>query len=303
MFLLCRIACIDQHRIDRLNGCEWNGITLNAILCYPDGRWLVHPGTDAEKAKPLIYAARNRNPTRSQRSFHPAGGYGGHQRNSSFSSNSSQASSTGGSLSPTDQGLPQIDAQVQAQIHHTLHSVCVDTRTGAFLSPSTALGYPSDQQPDRYQTLRYTQAYYPSVPSSPTPRLPSYDFPFERRTIIIRELGLNVTEQQLIECLQSHHSEGPCTIRRNTDTRRCYAFVEYPTNRQAVEAVRKLDGVHLVGRTLSVGIAPDGSRVNGRRHSRSSTLGSIDSAASSSSTAGSPNVNRRHGPIIADGST
>lgn len=293
---------------DRLNGCQWNGILLNTILCYPDGRWLVHLSTDAENAKPLIYVARKRNSTWLQRSFRFAGGYVRRQRNSSFSSNSSQASSTGGFSpsptfsSPSGHRVPQTDAQARARIRDTLHSVCVDTRTGDFLNPSTALEYSTNQQSSHYRTFRYMQAYYLPVLSGPTPRLPSYDFTIERRTIIIRELSLNVTEQQLVKCLLSQHSEGPCTIRRNPDTRRCHAFVEYPTNHEAVEAVRRLNGIRLADRTLRVEVASDGSTVKGRGHSRSSTLGSLDSEASST-TASSRNVNRRHGPIIADGST
>ncbi|KAL8824587.1 MAG: hypothetical protein Q9191_004952 [Dirinaria sp. TL-2023a] len=294
---------------DGMNGCQWNGTILSAILCYPDGRWLVHPSTDAENAKPLIYAAQKRNAAWLQRSFHSPGGSSGRQRNLSFSSNSSQASSTGGFSPPpgfaalTGQRAAQIAAQVRARIRATLRSVCVDTRTGDFLGLGTGFAYPPDQQPNRYRTFRYMQGFYPPELSSPTPLPPSYDFIVERRTIIIRELGFNVTEQQLVECLASQHSEGPCTIRRNPDTRRCHAFVEYPSNHQAVEAVRRLNGLRLADRTLSVEIAPEGSIVNRRRHSRSSTLGSLDSDTSSSITAGSPRMNRRHGPIIADGST
>ena len=277
--------------------------------------WLVHPRTNAETATPLLHLVRasgQQSRVWVQSSFHSASRYGEtRQRHSSFSSTSTQASSSGGFSPPptfssvTSQAVTQIGAHLRTQVQDILHPVVADTNTGA-LSSHTDPKRPSHGQPDRYQIFRCVQAYYPShyPPARPDPaaRLPSYDYTVEHRKIIIRELGVNVTEQQLLECLISHQSEGQCTIRRNPDTRRCCAFVEYPTTHQAVQAVRRLNGACLADRILWVEIASERETVSERRHSRSSTLGSYDSVASSSVTAGSPNANRRHGPIIADGS-
>lgn len=89
----------------------------------------------------------------------------------------------------------------------------------------------------------------------------------EQRTMHMRELSLDVTQQGLHHFLMAQGSpalKSPDIIRREK-IKRCHAFVTFATTEQAREAVRKLHNRHFMGQTLGVGLAQDPTPVDVQR--------------------------------------
>ena len=91
-----------------------------------------------------------------------------------------------------------------------------------------------------------------------TPR-PQYEHPTERRTIHIRDVSHNVTEQDLQGLLNAQGLENHCVyeIRRSENSRICHAFVTFPTASEARDAESRLHNHRFLERNLQVALAQD----------------------------------------------
>ena len=156
----------------------------------------------------------------------------------------------------------------------------VDTTSGAIIPLDVASAYLTSSQVDgsgHYQTFLHiinTRAYIPQSPLGMAPS-PRPEYPKEQRTIIIRELGLGVTEQGLQDLLVAQNVAHPSAydIPRPERNKRCYALIKFSTASDAREAVPRLHNQRFMERRLQVKLAQERS-----------TIG------------------RQRGPIIADGS-
>ena len=88
---------------------------------------------------------------------------------------------------------------------------------------------------------------------------PQYEHPTERRTILIRDMSHNATEQELQGLLNAQGLRSHCgyEIRRTENSRICYGFVTFPTASEAGEAVSKLHNYCFLERKLQVALGHD----------------------------------------------
>lgn len=233
---------------------QWGDV---AEICIP--RWLIHPSTDPSQSTPLV------------RRYRTNSGLGypflvpqlsrGH-RNDSISSLSSQTSSQGGPTTPSSldsPGTPQYQAPTFA---------VVDTTSGATIPPHKAhlLAASHPNSNGRYQTfliIADAGRHSPQSPRSPLARL-QFQFQTEQRSIMMRELNVHATEQDLRDLFVARNVPAPSglpDIRRPERNRRCHALVTFSTAADAREAVRRLNNCRFMDRTLEVVLAQDGTTV------------------------------------------
>ena len=234
--------------------------------------WLIHPRTNPTASKPLVRRYRTNSGL-----WYPVitPQLEGGRRNPSVSSMSSQASSQGGHTTPSSLGSigssgthPQVFAAYDLVI--SVPAV-VDTTSGAILPPDTAsthLAAPPLDDSSRYQIYLHisnTGAYSPQSPSHIAPR-PRLEHRTERRTIIIRELNFDVTEQGLQGLLVAQNLAGLSSFYiTRPENRRCHALVTFTTCPDAREAVRRLHNRRFMDRILKVDLAQEPSPVDVKR--------------------------------------
>lgn len=109
-------------------------------------------------------------------------------------------------------------------------------------------------------------AHGPQSPTRMAPR-PRYEHPTERRTIHIREISHNVTEQDLHGLLHAHNLKNHCghEIRRSENSNICHAFVTFSTSSEARDAVCRLHNHRFLERNLQVALAQDRITVRNER--------------------------------------
>ena len=234
---------------------------------------MIHPNTDASASVPI---ARRR---RTHSGFgHPyiVPQIVRERRNPSISSVSSQTSSPGRpSTSSSLSSVGSFDTVPNHPFFATYDDVIptpalIDTETSAIFPPNSASiphnatrrdGSPRYQQ---FFLMTCAAAHCPQSPTRMAPR-PQYQHPTERRTIHIREMRHNATEQELQGFLNAQGLKNHCgqEIRRSDNSRKCCAFVTFPTASEARDAVFRLHDQRFLDRDLQVVLAQD--RITVRR--------------------------------------
>ena len=146
----------------------------------------------------------------------------------------------------------------------------IDTETSEIFPPNSASiphnatrrdGSPRYQ---RFFLMTCAAAHGPQSPTRMAPR-PQYEHLTERRTIHIREMQYNATEQELQGFLNAEGLKNHCghEIRRTDNSKICHAFVTFPTASEARDAVCRLHKRRFLERDLLVALAQD--RITVRR--------------------------------------
>ena len=304
---------IDGVYTDGLNGYKWNGTTLHCILQYPWRTWVIHPTIEPPSAPPLVglYRRSLGPPLSLQPQMHPSYNHG-RPRTSSLSSASSQASSSVGCLTPpmsmsatlASPGTSDFNRELQEYIHSRSYSAIIDITTGRRVSTSDAAMYETNMGPRHHQRVLLIDDAVPS-PVEPAINMayqPHYNTPVEYRSIIIRELDRTVNKTMLEDFLRSQNLRGECRFEDRRSDVRIYAFVDFASYQEALDAKRRLNTRVFAGRQLNVEIATEPSHICRDSRARASSLTSEGSAVSSNTSASSSGRRQRRGPILVDGS-